>query len=142
MIGWNPDNPLAMGASLTERILDRALGVVISMDQRGLVTYWNPTAETAFGIPRESAVGRPLAELIIPERLRAQHTEGLERFLATGEGPLLDHRVEVSALRADGTEFPVEMTVSALTTTAAHGPFTRSPATSRPAGRSRASTTS
>ena len=115
MIGWNPDNPLAMGASLTERILDRALGVVISMDQRGLVTYWNPTAETAFGIPRESAVGRPLAELIIPERLRAQHTEGLERFLATGEGPLLDHRVEVSALRADGTEFPVEMTVSALT---------------------------
>ncbi len=114
MIGRNPDNPLEMGASLTERILDRALGVVISMDQRGLVTYWNPTAETAFGIPRETAVGRHLAELIIPERLRAQHTEGLERFLATGEGPVLDHRVEMPALRGDGTEFPIEMTVSAL----------------------------
>ena len=113
MVGRNPDNPLAMGASLTERILDRALGVVISMDQRGLVAYWNPTAETAFGIPRESAVGRPLAELIIPEPQRAQHAEGLERFLATGEGPLLDHRVEMSALRADGTEFPIEMTISA-----------------------------
>lgn len=114
MLGWNPDNPLKMGATLTERILDRALGVVISMDQRGLVTYWNPTAETAFGIPRESAVGRPLAELIIPEHLRAQHYQGLERFLATGEGPVLDHRVEMSALRADGTEFPIEMTISAL----------------------------
>ena len=84
------------------------------MDQRGLVTYWNPTAETAFGIPRETAVGRPLAELIIPEPQRAQHAEGLERFLTTGEGPLLDRRVEMSALRADGTEFPIEMTVSAL----------------------------
>ncbi len=103
-----------MSASLTDRILDRALGVVISMDQRGLVTYWNPTAEVAFGIPRESAVGQLLAELIIPEPQRAQHREGLERFLETGEGPLLDHRVEMSALRADGTEFPIEMLISAL----------------------------
>jgi PAS domain S-box-containing protein len=110
----NADNQQAMGASLTERILDRALGAVISMDQRGLVTYWNPTAETTFDIPRKAAIGRPLAELIIPERLRAQHHRGLERFLVTGEGPLLNRCVEMSALRADGTEFPIEMMISAL----------------------------
>jgi PAS domain S-box-containing protein len=114
MIARNPDNSQPMDATLTERILDRALGVVISMDQRGLVTYWNPTAEETFGIPRESAVGKPLAEMIIPERLRDEHRRGLQRFLATGEGPLLDHRVELPALRADGTEFPIEITISAL----------------------------
>jgi PAS domain S-box-containing protein len=103
-----------MGATLTELILDRAHSAVVSMDERGVVTYWNPSAESSFGIPRDQALGRVLADLIIPERLREAHRVGLQRFLRDGVGPVLDRRVELAALRADGSEFPVEITISAL----------------------------
>ncbi|MFL5863881.1 MAG: SpoIIE family protein phosphatase [Solirubrobacteraceae bacterium] len=103
-----------MGAPLTELILDRAPSAVVSMDEHGLVTYWNPGAESMFGVTREDAVGRAVAELIIPARFRSRHSAGLQHFLATGDGPLLDQWIEVAGLRADGTEFPGEMTISAL----------------------------
>jgi PAS domain S-box-containing protein len=99
---------------LAEFILDRAYSAVVSMDEQGLVTGWNPSAEATFGLTREEAIGRPVAELIVPERLREAHREGLRRFLATGEGRVLDRRLEMRALRADGTEIPVEFTISAL----------------------------
>ena len=97
-----------------ELVLDRAYSAVVSMDERGIVTYWNPSAERTFGIARSEAVGQPVAELIIPERLRAAHTAGRERFLVDGTGPVIDRSVEMVALRADGTELPVELTISAL----------------------------
>ena len=103
-----------MAPTLTELVLDRAHAAVIWLDKRGCVTYWNPSAERIFDIAREQALGRPVAELIIPERLRAAHRAGLARVLANGTGPLLDRRIEMTALRRDGTEFPVEMTISAL----------------------------
>jgi len=103
-----------MASTLAEFIIDRAYSAVVSMDEHGLVTAWNPSAEATFGRGRDEAIGRPVAELIIPERLRTAHQEGLRRFLAVGEGPILDHRLEITALRADGTEFPVEFTISAL----------------------------
>src|SRR5579875_2587527 len=84
------------------------------MDEGGLVTYWNPSAEGIFGIPRDQALGRAVAELIVPERFREAHKAGLARFLSDGTGPLLDRRVEMAALRSDGSEFPVEMTISAI----------------------------
>ena len=71
-----------MAQSPTEAILDRAHDAVVSIDQWGLVTYWNPSAEATFGIERQQALGRPVDELIIPERFRAAHREGLRRFLA------------------------------------------------------------
>jgi PAS domain S-box-containing protein len=104
----------AMAAELTELILDRAHNAAVSMDEQGLVTYWNPSAERIFGRSREQALGRPVAELVIPERFREAHSQGLRRFLSEGVGPVLDRRIELSALRADGSEFPVEMTISAL----------------------------
>jgi PAS domain S-box-containing protein len=100
--------------SRTEWILDRAHNAVISINQRGLVTYWNPSAETLFGIGQREALGRSVAELIIPQELREAHTAGLQRFLAEGAGPMLDRRVELTALRYDGGEFPVELTISAF----------------------------
>ncbi len=103
-----------MDATLTELILDRAHNAAVSMDERGLVTYWNPSAERVFGVAREQAVGRPVSELIIPERFRLAHGDGLQRFLMTGVGPVLDQRIEIVALRADGSEFPIEITISAL----------------------------
>jgi len=103
-----------MASSPTELILDRAHDAAVSMDERGLITYWNPSAERMFGVASEEAVGSALVELIIPPRFRAAHLEGLRRFLESGIGPVLDQRVRLAALRADGSEFPVELTISAL----------------------------
>src|SRR5690349_13746082 len=103
-----------MSEPLTEQILDRAPDAVVSMDVRGRVTYWNPRAEEIFGVRREDALGRTVAELIVPERHRAAHIAGIERFLDEGTGPLLKRRIEIEALRADGTEFPVQLTVAAV----------------------------
>jgi len=99
-----------MTETLTELILDRAHNAVISMDEQGRVTYWNPSAERVFGISQEEALGRTVGDLVVPPHLRAQHEQGLARFLAKGTGKILDRRVELIALRADGTEFPVELT--------------------------------
>jgi two-component system, cell cycle sensor histidine kinase and response regulator CckA len=98
----------------TESILDAALDAVITMDAHGLVLSWNARAETLFAFSREEALGRELAGLIIPHRYRDAHRQGLARFLATGEGPVLGRRVELTGLRRDGSEFPVELTVTAL----------------------------
>jgi PAS domain S-box-containing protein len=75
-----------MARSLTERLLDRAHGGVVSLDEEGVVTYWNPSAERMFGIERGQALGRPVADLIIPERFRAAHVAGIRRFLGEGAG--------------------------------------------------------
>jgi PAS domain S-box-containing protein len=95
-------------------VLDSALDAVIGMDDRGLVTGWNPRAEEIFGWKREEAVGRKLAELIIPPGLREEHARGLDRFLAGGDAPLLGRRVEMRALRRDGTEVPCELSIIAV----------------------------
>jgi diguanylate cyclase (GGDEF)-like protein/PAS domain S-box-containing protein len=75
------------------------------------VEAWNQRAVATFGWSRDEAMGRPLAELIIPPESRAAHQRGLAHYLATGEGPILSKRVEVTALHRDGREFPVELTI-------------------------------
>jgi two-component system, LuxR family, sensor kinase FixL len=95
-------------------ILDSSLDAVVSIDDAGLVTGWNPQAATSFGWSRDEALGKDLADLIIPERHRAAHRRGLANFLTTGEGPLLNRRLELAAIRRDGTEIPIELTISPL----------------------------
>jgi two-component system, cell cycle sensor histidine kinase and response regulator CckA len=95
-------------------VLDAALDAVIGMDASDVITYWNPRAEAIFGWSREEALGKGLRDLIIPERYREAHTRGMAHFLATGEGPVLDRRIEISGLRRDGTEFPIELSITAL----------------------------
>ena len=96
------------------RILDNTQEAFISMDAGGFVTDWNRAAEEIFGWESPEAVGRVLADLIVPPALREAHWHGLRRFLATGDGPVLGKRLELSALHRDGREFPIEMTISAL----------------------------
>lgn len=96
----------------TRRIIDSALDAVLSIDERGRVTEWNAQAETMFGWSRAEAVGRTLSELLIPQQYRVAHDRGLHHFLATGEGPLLNRRIEITALRRDGAEFPVEVSIA------------------------------
>ena len=95
-------------------ILNAALDAIITMDHHGKVTDFNPAAEKIFGYSSRDAVGKLLETLIIPERLRERHREGMKHYLATGEGPVLGRRIEMPALRADGTEFPVELSISRI----------------------------
>lgn len=97
-------------------ILDTALDAIISMDHRGVITDFNAAAERIFGHPRDQAVGRELADLIIPPHLREPHRAGLQRYLSTGVGPFIDRRVEATAVAADGREFPVEISITAVRT--------------------------
>ena len=98
----------------TRRIIDTAHEAFVGMDAEGRITDWNHQAELTFGWSREEALGRVLADTIIPPRYREQHQRGLSRFLTTGEGPLLDRRCEVTALHREGHEFPVELTIAPL----------------------------
>jgi PAS domain S-box-containing protein len=93
-------------------VIDSALDAVVMMDEEGKITDWNPRAAEVFGWSREEAMGRSLSETIIPPQLREAHSRGLRRYLATGEGPVLNRRIEIVALRRDGHEFPVELAIS------------------------------
>ena len=102
----------AMREDLLEAVIGASLDCVIVIDEPGRVLEFNPAAERTFGYARADALGRSIAELIIPERHRAAHAAGLARLVATGEPRLLGRRVEIEALRADGSEFPVELTLA------------------------------
>lgn len=93
-------------------ILESALDAIISMDADGRVIEFNPAAERIFGYSREEATGREMAELIIPPSLREKHREGLRRYLVTSEGPVVGNRLELTGMRSDASEFPVELTVT------------------------------
>ena len=93
-------------------ILQTALDAIISMDQEGRIVEFNPAAEATFGFRRAEVIGQPLAELIIPPSLREAHHRGLAHYLASGSGPVLNRRIEITALRKDATEFPVELAIT------------------------------
>lgn len=93
-------------------ILDTVLDAVVVMDRGGIVRAWNHHAESMFGWSAEEAIGRDLAELIIPPSLRDAHWNGLRRFNAEGVGRVLDTRLELSGLRRDGSEMPVELSIT------------------------------
>src|SRR5437867_2862519 len=95
-------------------ILYSALDAIITIDHEGKIFEWNRAAENTFGYRRADVLGREMAELIIPPRLRDAHRQGLTRCLTTGESRLLGQRIEMTGLRADATEFPAELTVTSV----------------------------
>jgi PAS domain S-box-containing protein len=95
-------------------IVGSALDAVIIMDAAGVITDWNHRAEVVFGWPAAEVLGRLLADTIVPPQHRVAHQRGLAHFLATGEGPILGKRTELTALHRDGHEFPVELTVTPI----------------------------
>ena len=95
-------------------LLHTALDAVIVMSADGKIAEWNDYAGTMFGWRRDEALGRNMAELIIPERLRAAHAEGLRHFLDTGEEGYLRQRIELPALHRSGREFPVQVRISPI----------------------------
>ena len=97
-------------------IVATAMDAVITMDTAGEIISWNGQAETMFGISAVAAIGARVADLIVPERYREAHSTGLARYLGTGVGPAFGRRLELMALRSTGEEFPVELTLSPVTT--------------------------
>jgi PAS domain S-box-containing protein len=93
-------------------VVDIALDCVITIDHDGLILEWNPAAERTFGRPRSAVLGRQLAETIIPPKYREDHYRGFARYRQTGEAHILGKRVEVEAMRADGSVFPVELAIT------------------------------
>ena len=95
-------------------IVDSALDAVVGMDADGIITSWNKQAEEIFGWTRSEAVGRRMSETIIPMQYRSSHEGGLRHFFETGQGRVLNQRIEITSLRRDGSEFPVELTITPL----------------------------
>ena len=95
-------------------VLNSAMTGVIVIDTEGKIIDWNPRAETMFGWTSAEATGQGLAEKIIPDRFRDAHRRGLAHFLKTGEAAVLNRVFEITALRRDGTEFPVDLSIGAM----------------------------
>lgn len=99
----------------TRQIIETAGDAFVQIDADGFATDWNKQAAQTFGWTRDEMVGRPLTETIIPIQHRQSHIEGLQRFLKTGEGAFLGRRIEITGLKRDGTEFPIELNLWATT---------------------------
>ncbi len=95
-------------------IVDSALDCIVTIDHEGCITEFNPPAEHTFGYRRDEVLGKHLADVIIPPSLREKHRQGFARYLATGEARVLGKRIEMTALRADGSEFPVELAIARI----------------------------
>lgn len=100
--------------AMHDGIIAAALDCIVTIDAAGLVVDFNPAAERTFGYSRDEATGRDMAELIIPPRLRERHRSGMQRLLSTSKPQILNRRVELEAMRRNGSEFPVELTVTQL----------------------------
>jgi diguanylate cyclase (GGDEF)-like protein/PAS domain S-box-containing protein len=125
--GWAIDNARQVAAleSALRRnraLITSSLDCVIGIDQAGNVIEFNPAAERTFGYRSEDVLGRELAELIIPPEARDRHRQALARGLATGEWRLLGRRIEITAMRADGSKLPVELTLTLVEGSKDDGP--------------------
>ena len=108
------EEPFQINDMQARSIIDNALDAIVVMNADGVITDWNRHAAEIFGWLRDEVLGKRMSETIIPEGYRAAHEGGLRRFLETGQGALLNKRVEITGLRRNGQEFPVELTVTPL----------------------------
>jgi PAS domain S-box-containing protein len=108
------DRAIGAATGSLEAYMRAALDCVIMADASGRIVEFNPAAERTFGYTREEALGRTMAELIVPPSLRERHTRAFARFVETREPRLFGRRLELTGMRADGSEFPVELALSAV----------------------------
>ena len=108
------EEKLRASERFTRLIVDTAHDAFVAMDAKSCIIDWNPQAAVTFGWSREEALGKKLAETIIPPQHRQAHAQGLAEFLQTGVGPLLNRRVETTAVDCLGREFPVELTIAPI----------------------------
>ena len=106
------EESLRQNEERTRSIVESALDAVVVMDAGGRIIDWNAQAERTFGWSRAEALGRLVAETIIPVAYRDEHARGLRRFLETGVGNIVGKPVEISALHRDGHRIPVEVSIT------------------------------
>ncbi|WP_290794867.1 PAS domain S-box protein [Flavihumibacter sp. UBA7668] len=92
-------------------VMNGALDAIVSIDTEERITFWNSSAETIFGWTAAEVMGLPLSEFIVPAAYRGRHSQGMKRYLATGESQILNQLLELPAVRRNGEEFPIELTV-------------------------------
>jgi PAS domain S-box-containing protein len=114
MEGLRTAEAVRQGEARKAALLSSSLDGVIVIDHGGYVTEFNKAAEGMFGWPATEAIGSELAELVIPLRLRSAHRAALRRTVETGESTLIGQRVELTGMRADGSEFPVELAITRI----------------------------
>jgi PAS domain S-box-containing protein len=114
-----PDRRLLASEARKSAILEGALDCIVTIDHRGEVLDFNPAAEHTFGYRRADVIGRAMVDLIVPPVHRDSHRRGMARYLETGEARVIGRRIEITGMRADGAEFPVEL---AITQVAGPGP--------------------
>ena len=98
---------------LKSSMLESSLSAIVSIDKHDRIIEFNPVAEEIFGYTKQEALNSTLAELVLPDRFRDAHLKGMKHYINTGEGPVLGKRIELSALRKSGDEFPIEIAISA-----------------------------
>jgi PAS domain S-box-containing protein len=101
-------------AARMKLVLDSALDAVVVADSAGNIKEWSPQAEQVFGWKRSEVLDRSIAETIVPRHYRVAHAAGLQRFVETAESRMSNRRMELSAVRRDGTEFPIEITITPI----------------------------
>jgi PAS domain S-box-containing protein len=105
---------LRLSCERMRAIVDTALDGQVTMNHEGRIVEFNPAAERIFGLSRGDAIGRNLADTIIPPAWRESHSRGLARFLATGEAAVFGKRIELTGQRADGSLLPVELSINRM----------------------------
>ncbi len=108
------DASLQQSEARKAAMLDAALDGIVTIDHEGRITEFNPAAERTFGYREHELLGRPMADAIVPPSMREQHRQGLARYLAGGGAQVLGKRLEMTAMRADGSEFPVELAITRI----------------------------
>jgi PAS domain S-box-containing protein len=106
------ESELAASEARKTAVFEAALEAIITMDERGVVVELNAAAAEMFGYDRDAVIGREVAEIFVPPSLREQHRAALERYRRTGRGQVLGRRLELTGMRADGSEFPIELTIT------------------------------
>lgn len=92
-------------------IMNSAQDAIVCIDSNSLITVWTPQAEKVFGWNEQEALGKNLTSMIIPPQYRERHSNGMKHYLHTGEGPVLNKLIEITAVNKEGTEFPVELRI-------------------------------
>jgi PAS domain S-box-containing protein len=108
------EEELRESEALKDAILEASLDCIVTIDSASRIVEWNPAAEQTFGYRRDTVLGKSLAGMIIPPEYRERHYEGMRRYLEQGEGPVLGKKLELEALRSDGSRFPVELVINAI----------------------------
>ncbi|MGQ0739963.1 MAG: PAS domain S-box protein [Bacteroidota bacterium] len=106
------EKAIATSEETRRLIMNSALDAIVCIDRQGIINVWTPQAEKIFGWTEQEALGKPLTETIIPERYRDKHIQGIRHYHATGEGPALNRIIEISAVKKNGEEFPVELSIT------------------------------